>query len=311
MDLNKDGIENGVNANTDPIMFVDASYLSFYRFFATKRWLQFSHPEIDLNTVEWEKCEEFMKKYEVMYMKSLQKFIREFKVPMQNIIFVKDCPRCDIWRNDIYSEYKGTREETNRSFTGGLVFKYTHMTIIPSIEDKFKCKSMRIARAEADDVIAVCTRHVRNETPDRKIIIITSDTDYIQLLDEHTEIMTLRNQSLRTKSTGNRELDIFIKVVRGDKSDNIPACFKRVGDKTAIKMYNNPDLLEKQFNTKVGSKDQFDLNKTLIDFTNIPMNLCEEIISSFKALWETTDNKADESSNVGSLPEVGSLPSSI
>lgn len=296
--MNNDRTKNGLNVDIAPIMFVDASYLSFYRFFATKRWLQFSHPEIDLNTVEWEKCTEFMNKYEVMYMKSLQKFIREFKVPMQNIIFVKDCPRCDIWRNEIYSEYKGTREESNRSFTGGLVFKYTHMTIIPSIEEKFKCKSMRIARAEADDVIAVCTRYVRNVTPNRKVIIITSDTDYIQLLDEHTEIMTLRNQSLRTKSTGNRELDIFIKVVRGDKSDNIPACFKRVGDKTAIKMYNNPSLLEKHFNTKEGSKDQFHLNQTLIDFNNIPTELSNDILSSYQALWTTQEQNEKEEEEV-------------
>lgn len=284
------------SSNETPVMFVDASYLSFYRFFATKRWLQFSHPEIDVKTVVWEQCEPFMKKYEVMYMKSLHKFIRDFNVPLENVIFVKDCPRAEIWRNEIYSDYKGTREATNRSFTGGLVFKYTHMTIIPSIQEKFKCKSMRIAKAEADDVIAVCVKHIRAQSPTRKIIVITSDTDYVQLIDENTEILTLRHQNMRKKSTGSTELDVFIKVVRGDKSDNIPSCFSRVGDKTATKMFQNRELLEKYFASYPHSRTQFELNKKLIDFNNIPCDLCETIQNEFDTLWIT--EKVSESETV-------------
>jgi 5'-3' exonuclease len=287
-----------------PIMFVDASYLSFYRFFATKRWLQFSHPEIDLKTVVWDQCEPFMKKYEVMYMKSLQKFIRDFNVPLENVVFVKDCPRSDIWRNALYSEYKGTREATNRSFTGGLVFKYTHMTIIPSIQDKFKCKSMRIPKAEADDVIAVCVKHIRAVSPGRKIVVITSDTDYVQLIDEHTEIMTLRQQNMRKKSTGCRELDVFIKVVRGDKSDNIPSCFSRVGDKTATKMYQNRALLEKYFASHPNSRDQFELNQQLIDFNNIPCALCETIRNEYEMLWTAKDNIEKERETVTAAQKI-------
>ena len=274
-----------------PVMFIDTSYLSFYRFFATKRWMQFAHPEIDLESIEWEKCEVFMNKYETMYMKSIQKFIREFNIPLHNVVFVKDCPRCDIWRNHLYKEYKGTREENNRNFTGGLVFKYTHMTILPSIEDKFKCKSIRIATAEADDVIAVCVRKIRDETPERKIIIITSDTDYVQLLDPNTEILTLRNSSLRTKSTGNRELDVFMKVLRGDKSDNIPACFKRIGEKRAIKYYNQPKLLQALFEKEPKAREQFELNQILVDFRNIPVKLCDEIKSSFLEIQQNMIQK--------------------
>ena len=105
MDNTTQPIENQGPPPEPPIMFVDASYLSFYRFFATKRWLQFSHPEIDIKTVVWDQCEPFMKKYEVMYMKSLHKFIRDYNVPLENVVFVKDCPRADIWRNELYAEY--------------------------------------------------------------------------------------------------------------------------------------------------------------------------------------------------------------
>lgn len=275
-------VENGENLS--PLLFVDTSYLSFYRFFATKRWMQFAHPDIDLNTIVWDQCDVFMEKYEIMYMKSLERFIREWNIPYENIFFVKDCPRCEIWRNKIYSNYKGTREAANKSFTGGLVFKYTHSTILPSIEERFKCKSMRVDTAEADDIIAVCKKHIREKYPKRQIVIITSDTDYVQLLDENTEILNLRNVSLKKKSTGCRELDLFIKSIRGDKCDNIPSCFKRVGEKTAIKYFNDRKLLESMFEKFPSARTQYELNCNLIDFDNIPKELCDTILETFVSL---------------------------
>ena len=271
-------------SNTSPIMLIDTSYLSFYRFFATKRWMNFAHPSIDLKTIVWEKSDIFMNKYENMYMKSLDRFIRKYNIPYQNIVFVKDCPRKDIWRNDIYPDYKATREAANRSFTGGLVFKYTHNTILPSIENRFHCKSIRINRAEADDVIAVSKKYIRQLFPTRQIIIITSDSDYIQLADEFTEILNLRNKSLKEKSYGSREMDLFIKIMRGDKSDNIPGCAKRIGEKKAIKYYNNPELLQTLFHNNPEAKIQFDLNCNLIDFDRIPTDLCDLIIEKLNKL---------------------------
>ena len=267
-----------------PIMFVDTSYLSFYRFFATKRWLHFSQPELDTKNIEWDKCVPFMEKYESMYMKSLQRFIKKFNVPYQNIIFAKDCKRCDIWRNDLFSQYKGTREASNKNFTGGLVFKHTHAKILPEIEEKFNCKLMKIERAEADDIIAVCKNNIRSQTPERKVVIITSDTDYVQLLDDFTEIYTLSNSSLRKKSTGNHDLDVFIKTIRGDKSDNIPSCFKRIGEKTATKYFHNRELLSKQFEKNPGSREQHLLNCNLIDFKNIPENISHKIMTLYRSL---------------------------
>lgn len=277
-------MEKSSGSHLAPIMFVDTSYLSFYRFFATKRWLKFSQPDLDTKNIEWDKCEPFMQKYESMYLKSLQKFIKKFNVPYQNIVFAKDCKRCDIWRNDLYPLYKGTREESNKTFTGGLVFKHTHVKILPEIEDKYDCKMMKIDRAEADDIIAVCKTHIRAKTPDRKVIIITSDTDYVQLLDEHTEIFSLNNSSLRKKSSGNRDLDVFIKTIRGDKSDNIPSCFKRIGEKTASKYFHNRELLLKQFEKSPGSKDQHELNCKLIDFHNIPEFITSKILALYMSI---------------------------
>ena len=44
-----------------------------------------------------------------------------------------------------------------------------------------------------------------------------------------------KDLTMSKKWSGNAVLDLFCKIVKGDKSDNIPALFKNCGPKTAIK----------------------------------------------------------------------------
>jgi hypothetical protein len=58
------------------LILVDTSYTSFYRFFATLRWLSMNDPDLykekkSDTTYDWSKNEKFMEKYEKMYMKSI------------------------------------------------------------------------------------------------------------------------------------------------------------------------------------------------------------------------------------------------
>ena len=78
---------------------------------------------------------------------------------------------------------------------------------------------------------------------------------------------------------GNRgvKLDLEIKIICGDNSDNIPSCFKRCGIKTALKLISNKDLLLKKFKKNPDSFTQYALNKILIDFNNIPENFVNKV----------------------------------
>jgi 5'-3' exonuclease len=75
-------------------------------------------------------------------------------------------------------------------------------------------------RAEADDMVYIYCK--RTKAIGMKKIVITSDNDYLQLLDDNTEIFDLKYKDLRTKSLGDSGKDILIKVLGGDPSDNIP-----------------------------------------------------------------------------------------
>ena len=75
-----------------PIILVDTSYTSFYRFFAAIRWYSFAFAEEfkDLKTnnkYDWSKNQVFMEKYEKMYLDSIIKLVKKKVFENSNIIF--------------------------------------------------------------------------------------------------------------------------------------------------------------------------------------------------------------------------------
>jgi len=77
---------------------------------------------------------------------------------------------------------------------------------------------------------------------------------------------------------------LYIKILTGDKSDNIPGCFRRCGTKTALKLIHNPLLLKEKLDNDINAKMQYQLNSQLIDFSNIPKELLDSINIHINAL---------------------------
>ena len=128
---------------------------------------------------------------------------------------------------------------------------------------------------EADDCVALTTKHFNKET-----IIIANDHDYKQLLNDHCKLYNLQYKEI---TSNNPPLDLFLKIILGDKSDNIKGLFKRCGKKTGEKYFNDREL----FNKKCKEEQQliaFEINKILIDFNYIPSLLQKEFIEQLKKI---------------------------
>jgi 5'-3' exonuclease len=94
--------------------------------------------------------------------------------------------------------------------------------------------------------------------------------------------LAYKNLAESKSSTGNPIDDLEIKIIMGDTSDNIPSVFPKCGPKTAQKCVEEPEFFKKKMADNPEYYRQYELNKKLINFDNIPENLVEEFMTTIK-----------------------------
>ena len=129
------------------------------------------------------------------------------------IIVAKDCKRENIWRTNMFPPYKATRNY--EGFQGGPFFKLAYDSVFKDAGVKYILKHSSL---EADDCIAITAKHLV-QRPSNNITIITSDTDYLQLIQPRIQLVNLKLKPVQTEknSTMNPNKDLFIKIIKGDK----------------------------------------------------------------------------------------------
>ena len=267
-------------------LFIDGSYYIFYRFYATYNWYRRQNESDDLENKS-EKNENitedkiFMEKYAKIFENTIVSLQKSNKIEWKNVFFAKDCPRQDIFRNDIYEGYK-IREEL-KSFDNNI-FVYTYNVLIPELVKKYNFNILCSNYLEADDVIALLVKKIHALNATTKFLIITNDNDYVQLHNSVTEIKNLQDKDLKIRASPDYDAETYlkIKIILGDKSDNIPAIIKKCGIKTAEKLALNPDELNKLFDKDPDAKKNFERNQKLIDFNYIDEKLKNKYLERFK-----------------------------
>ena len=257
-------------------IFVDGSYFCFYRYYALLQWWKNAYPQEEIpDPYQNEKFVEKFKKTFVEHLKQIPKKLKINKDVNPIMIAAKDCKREDIWRMELFSQYKANRANGKEDgFMGGPFFKMVYE------ENLFKSGDIKAIlyhpKLEADDCIALSVKYVLQKYPQSNIYIITSDRDYLQLQSENVQIFNLAYKNL--KSSGNSERDLAIKILMGDSSDNIPSVFPKCGEKTAIKCLEDKAFFDKKMDNNSEYYKQYELNQTLVRFDKIPYNLQEEFI---------------------------------
>ena len=265
------------NREKKPYLLVDSSYVSFHRFFATLIWFVNIYPHVEIeDDYDWTQNEVFMKHFDETYMKNLLKFKNMYNIPNENMIIVRDCPRETIWRMNLYPKYKGTRKNTcsykNKKYNVGNVFRHIYQSLYPKLEKQYGFRILKVDNAEADDVIAVLAKKIREIDPSRLVIIISNDNDYLQLVNDKTLIWSLQNRLLNTKVEMTAEEILLKKILRGDDSDNIPSIVGSMPERMLDDLVTNKENLDKWL-IENEKKDVFEENRKLIDFSYIPEDL--------------------------------------
>jgi 5'-3' exonuclease len=273
-------------------LFVDLGYASFYRFYATKTWYKFSHPEEDINSIVWEDNEEFMTKFEKMFIESLDNVRKSLNINWENVILAKDCARNTIWRLEYYDQYKKTREaaQIKSGFNGHNVFRHISKNIIPKLVSEYKVKTIRSDNAEADDVVACLTKIFNID----QIYILANDTDYLQITSDRVHLIDFKCKERKCEDS---KRELWFKILGGDTSDNIPSCiidqkiiypsrnsrFIKCSKKVINEIMNWDNWMEKVKMDNMIENNQQILNEKIISFDNIPINIYNDVLAKINS----------------------------
>jgi 5'-3' exonuclease len=213
------------------------------------------------------------------------------------------------WRKDHYAPYKKNRSDaraalTEREQEEDKLFWETFDMFKEYLETRTNCSVIREPNAEADDVIA---RWIALHPQDEHYII-SSDTDFVQLLAENvhqyngitdellttTGIFDARGKAVIDKKTKepktipNPEWLLFEKCMRGDTSDNVFSAYPGVrtkGTKNKVGLqeafadrgargYSWNNLMLQRWTDHNGDEhrvlDDYNRNRSLIDLNAQP-----------------------------------------
>jgi len=153
------------------------------------------------------------------------------------------------FRHEIYSEYKAHRAKMPDELRSQMdrVREVVETLDIPIYEEE---------GYEADDLLGTLTQQAEDEAIET--LIVTGDMDLLQLVDEHTSVLTSRwrfsDTAVYTVERVRERYDgldpdqlVNYKALIGDKSDNIPGVYG-VGEKTATKLVKKYGTLEEIYN---------------------------------------------------------------
>ena len=264
------------------------------------------------NTDTWEKIGMAMH----LTMSSVNQVQRMFGV--DHVVF---CLEGRSWRKDFYQPYKANRKLDESAMTENEVeenkmFWETYEAFTTFLREKTNTSVLRVPNAEADDIIA---RFVALH-PDDEHFIISSDTDFVQLIAENVhqyngvagQLIKLdgyfndRGKPIKDKKTGEHKLLedpeylLFKKIIRGDATDNVFSAYPGVrekGSKNSVGIREAFEDREKQgfkWNNMMLQRwvdhdevehrvrDDYERNRTLIDLTAQPADIKEAVDNVIK-----------------------------
>lgn len=170
-----------------------------------------------------------------------------------------------IQRLETMADYKGNRDRTDRDD-----FIRQRRMIVSLLKEKFPIHVVRHPNYECDDVLAALARVTH---ADDDVIVVSSDTDFYQLLNGSQNI-ELYNPVKKDFIDPPGYDYVTWKALRGDSSDNIPG-IRGIGDKRALDLLESAETLQKFLDQK-DYRETFQRNIEMIRFHDLsPTEMAE------------------------------------
>ena len=194
------------------------------------------------------------------FTKMLLKLIDDLKPIYAAVIF--DVAR-KTFRNEIYEDYKGNRSDPPEDLI-------PQFSIIRDATKAIGLPVVEMEGFEADDLIATYSTIAKNIK--KKVIIISSDKDLMQLVDDDIILFDPMKQFWINQEQVFEKFGVYpdrvidVQSLAGDSSDNIPGV-PGIGIKTAAELINQFDNLD-QLLTRASEIKQNKKRENLIEFAD-------------------------------------------
>lgn len=185
---------------------------------------------------------------------------------------VVGCDSRRPWRRQKYPDYKAGREpdvyNDERKEATDLAIRF--------FDECTNARILKVDNTEADDVIAVWCQ----ESEGVENVILSTDKDFEQLVEEgKTSLYSPTKKKFHEPEE--RDFQLFIKCIRGDKSDNLHSAYPRVRETVLRKAWDDPLEMQNLMETvtKDGHKvgDGYLFNRSMIDMAEIPSDVWQTI----------------------------------
>jgi|TARA_R110000796_G_scaffold109416_2_gene220835 hypothetical protein len=198
------------------------------------------------------------------------------------------CDDKNYWRRQMYPYYKANRKKSRDSseLDWNAIFQALN-TIRDELKTFFPYKVIQIETCEADDIIGTIAHEEGTAlNTGEPILVLSGDKDYVQL-QSYANVKQYDPVRKRWISNSNPEKYLAEHILKGDAGDGIPNvlspdnCFvmgirqrpvtqKRIAEWTDIN------------NMQEEVKRNYMRNKALIDLTEVPQGMKDEILSAWR-----------------------------
>lgn len=209
----------------EKFLYIDGNSLLFRAFYATSNQNLLTSNNIPVNAVYG-------------FINLLNKAVDMFEPT--HVICAFDTGR-PTFRHEQYDQYKANRKQVPDELV-------PQFQIVREFLDSFGVFRIEIDGIEADDIIGSLSKTYNFES-----LLLTSDRDYLQLIDNHIKVVFMKkgltefdiyDQELLYEKFALKPCQIVdLKGLMGDSSDNIKGV-SGIGEKTALKLLNQYDSIE-------------------------------------------------------------------
>jgi len=241
------------------VLFLDSNNLAIRTLFSDREMVNTPNPDFTL--------------HKHLFLNAIFANMKKFN-PSEVVLAVDDRKN---WRKSVYADYKKHRKENRDKdiFPWDAYFVYMD-DWLKEIKEHLPFKVIQLPYTEADDVIAVISKHL----VDTKNIIVTSDSDYVQLLSQkNIKVWDPFKKAFLAVEDPKKEL--AIKVLAGDSGDGVPNVRPKLGPKTAEKLYVKNEI--EKFISENNLQAEYERNQRLIDFNFIPAAVTKRILESYSS----------------------------